>query len=144
RVAALTLEEQSAAPTLGGFDRLQGLGALDKSFDEPGAAPLLAIDNLTVRFGGLVALRSVALAVPAHSVLAVIGPNGSGKSTLFNAVTGLVSADEGSVRFAGEEIGGRPPHVVTERRIARTFQNIRLFPNLTVLENVLIGMHARL
>jgi branched-chain amino acid transport system permease protein len=144
RVAALTLEEQSAAPTRGGFDGLKGIGALDASLDRPEAGPLLAIDNLTVRFGGLVALRSVALAVPAHSVLAVIGPNGSGKSTLFNAVTGLVPADEGGIRFAGAEIGGRPPHVVLERGIARTFQNIRLFPNLTVLENVLIGMHARL
>jgi branched-chain amino acid transport system permease protein len=120
------------------------LGALDAAVDQPGAAPLLEIDNLTVRFGGLVALRSVALSVPAHSVLAIIGPNGSGKSTLFNALTGLVPANEGSIRFAGVEIVGQPPHVVLERGIARTFQNIRLFPNLTVLENVLIGMHARL
>jgi branched-chain amino acid transport system permease protein len=82
--------------------------------------------------------------VPAHSVLAVIGPNGSGKSTLFNAVTGLVSAEAGRVRFAGSDIAGAPPHLVLDRGIARTFQNIRLFPNLTVLENVLIGMHARL
>jgi ABC-type sugar transport system ATPase subunit len=82
--------------------------------------------------------------MPAHSVLAVIGPNGSGKSTLFNAVTGLVSAESGRVRFAGQEIGGLAPHLVLARGIARTFQNIRLFPNLTVLENVLIGMHARL
>ena len=140
RVAALTTEEQTAAPTRGGFDNLEGLGALDESR----TGPLLEIENLTVRFGGLVALRSVSLSVPAHSVLAVIGPNGSGKSTLFNAVTGLVEADEGSTRFAGEEIAGRPPHAVLERGIARTFQNIRLFPNLTVLENVLIGMHARL
>jgi branched-chain amino acid transport system permease protein len=144
RVAALTLEEQSAAPRRGGFDALKGLGALDPSFDAPGARPLLEIDNLTVRFGGLVALRSVSIAVPAHSVVAVIGPNGSGKSTLFNAVTGLVHADDGSIRFADAELAGRPPHVVLERGIARTFQNLRLFPNLTVLENVLIGMHARL
>ncbi len=145
RVAALTLEEQSAAPTLGGgFDRLRGLGALDPSFAAPDAPPLLAIEDLTVRFGGLVALRKVSLSVPAHSVLAVIGPNGSGKSTLFNAVTGLVSANEGRIRFAGADIAGRPPHVVLDRGIARTFQNLRLFPNLTVLENVLIGMHARL
>jgi branched-chain amino acid transport system permease protein len=144
RVAALTFEEQNAAPTRGGFDSLKGMGALDPSLDAPGAEPLLRIDNLTVRFGGLLALRSVSLAAPAHSVLAVIGPNGSGKSTLFNAVTGLVHADEGSIRFAGIEIAGRPPHVVLERGIARTFQNLRLFPNLTVLENVLIGMHARL
>ena len=140
RVAALTTEEQTAMPSRGGFENLQGLGAVDESR----TGPLLAVENLTVRFGGLVALRSVSLSMPAHSVLAVIGPNGSGKSTLFNAVTGLVPADEGSIRFVGEEIAGRPPHVVLERGIARTFQNIRLFPNLTVLENVLIGMHARL
>jgi branched-chain amino acid transport system permease protein len=144
RVAALSLDEQKAEITRGGVDRLQGLGALDASFDKRGAGALLEIDGLTVRFGGLVALRSVALGVPAHSVLAVIGPNGSGKSTLFNAVTGLVPAAAGSIRFAGTDIMGRPPHVVLERGIARTFQNIRLFPNLTVLENVLIGMHARL
>ena len=140
RVAALTLEEQSAPVTRGGVDSLRGLGALAGA----PAGPLLAVDDRTVRFGGLVALRSVSLAVPAHSVLAVIGPNGSGKSTLFNAVTGLVSADGGSVRFAGSEIAGKPPHAVLERGIARTFQNLRLFPNLTVLENVMVGMHARL
>ncbi len=140
RVAPLTIEEQVAAPTRGGFEGLEGLGALD----ERRTGPLLEIDGLTVRFGGLVALRAVSLAVPAHSVLAVIGPNGSGKSTLFNAVTGLVSAEEGHIRFAGAEITRQPPHVVLDRGIARTFQNLRLFPNLTVLENVLIGMHARL
>jgi branched-chain amino acid transport system permease protein len=140
RVAPLTTEEQTAAPTRGGFEGLQGLGAID----ERGDGPLLDIAGLTVRFGGLVALREVSLSVPAHSVLAVIGPNGSGKSTLFNAVTGLVTAEAGNVRFAGVDIAGAPPHVVLDRGIARTFQNIRLFPNLTVLENVLIGMHARL
>src|SRR6202023_1958384 len=140
RVAPLTIEEQVAAPTRGGFEGLQGLGAID----ERGTGPLLDIAGLTVRFGGLVALREVSLSVPAHSVLAVIGPNGSGKSTLFNAVTGLVAAEGGNVRFAGVEIAGAPPHVVLDRGIARTFQNIRLLPNLTVLENVLIGMHARL
>jgi len=140
RVAALTTEEQTAMPSRGGFENLKGLGAVDESR----TGPLLAVENLTVRFGGLVALRSISLSMPAHSVLAVIGPNGSGKSTLFNTVTGLVPAEEGRIRFAGEEIAGRSPHVVLERGIARTFQNIRLFPNLTVLENVLIGMHARL
>jgi branched-chain amino acid transport system permease protein len=140
RVAPLTTEEQTAAPTRGGFEGLKGLGAVE----DRGADPLLEISGLTVRFGGLVALGEVSLSMPAHSVLAVIGPNGSGKSTLFNAVTGLVSADSGRVRFAGQEIGGLAPHLVLDRGIARTFQNIRLFPNLTVLENVLIGMHARL
>src|SRR5712672_2359610 len=125
RVAPLTIEEQVAAPTRGGFEGLKGLGAID----ERRTGPLLDIAGLTVRFGGLVALREVSLAVPAHSVLAVIGPNGSGKSTLFNAVTGLVTAEAGQIRFAGADIGGAPPHVVLDRGIARTFQNIRLFPN---------------
>jgi branched-chain amino acid transport system permease protein len=91
-----------------------------------------------------VALRSVDLAVPAHGIVAVIGPNGSGKSTLFNAVTGLLPEHSGSIRFAGAEIGKLAPHAVLACGIARTFQNIRLFPNLSVLENVMIGMHARL
>jgi branched-chain amino acid transport system permease protein len=82
--------------------------------------------------------------MPARSILAVIGPNGSGKSTLFNAVTGLVAQNSGTIRFAGSGIERAPPHVVLARGMARTFQNIRLFPNLTVLENVMIGMHARL
>ncbi len=140
---SLTLDQQSAQVARGGFAALKGIGG-----DEPGASraagPLLDIADLTVSFGGLVALRSVSLSVPAGSVVAVIGPNGSGKSTLFNAVTGLVTPDSGSVRFAGREIGRLPSHRVLECGIARTFQNIRLFPNLTVLENVMIGMHARL
>jgi branched-chain amino acid transport system permease protein len=145
RVAALTLEEQTAQVNLvrsgpRDFDALKGLGALD----DMKTGPLLEIENLTVRFGGLVALRGVSLSIAPHSVLAVIGPNGSGKSTLFNAVTGLVPSDQGSVKFAGVEIAGRPPHSVLEAGIARTFQNIRLFPNLTVRENILIGMHSRL
>ncbi|HVC50799.1 MAG TPA: branched-chain amino acid ABC transporter ATP-binding protein/permease [Stellaceae bacterium] len=142
-VQGLTLAQQTAQVIRGGFEdveRLKGLGALDR---EP-EGPLLDIADLTVRFGGLVALRSVSLQVPAHGVIAVIGPNGSGKSTLFNTVTGLVAADEGRVGFAGGDITRLPPHAVLERGIARTFQNIRLFPNLSVLENVMIGMHARM
>ncbi len=140
RMPPLSLDQQSAQVERGGFGALQAFGAEDRR--ETG--PLLEISDLTVSFGGLVALRAVSLSVPHHSVVAVIGPNGSGKSTLFNAVTGLVTPDSGSVRFAGREIGRFPPHRVLEAGIARTFQNIRLFANLTVLENVMIGMHARL
>ncbi|HEV2188362.1 MAG TPA: branched-chain amino acid ABC transporter ATP-binding protein/permease [Stellaceae bacterium] len=143
-VQALSMTEQTAHVGSGGsshnFDRLRGLGTLDREADEP----LLAVADMTVRFGGLVALRSVELTVPSHSVVAVIGPNGSGKSTLFNAVTGLVTPDAGQVRFAGESITRLPPHRVLDRGMARTFQNLRLFPGLTVLENVMIGRHARL
>ena len=140
RTAALTLDEQTAQAGRGGFDRLPALAAANPR----AAGPLLEISDLTVRFGGLVALRSVELNVPAGTVVAVIGPNGSGKSTLFNAVTGLVAPDRGNILFSGEAIARSRPHAVLERGIARTFQNIRLFPNLTVLENVMIGMHARL
>ncbi len=82
--------------------------------------------------------------MPAGGVVAVIGPNGSGKSTLFNVITGLVHADGGSILFNGGEIIGLKPHEILERGIARTFQNIRLFANLEVIDNVMIGQHARL
>jgi branched-chain amino acid transport system permease protein len=134
---ALSLDQQTIQPERSGFTT--------PTYTDHGAGvPLLEIADLTVRFGGLVALQSVEFSVPAHSVVAVIGPNGSGKSTLFNAITGLVPTDRGTIRFAGEEIGRLRPHQVLERGIARTFQNIRLFPNLSVIENVMIGMHARL
>jgi branched-chain amino acid transport system permease protein len=139
RVVPLSLDEQTAQIGRGGFDRLPATAP-----SRAVSGPLLEVSDLTVRFGGLVALRSVQLSVPAQAVVAVIGPNGSGKSTLFNVVTGLLPVHAGSVSFAGLEIGRLPPHAVLEGGIARTFQNIRLFPNLTVLENVMIGMHARL
>lgn len=110
----------------------------------PGDVPMLEITDLTVRFGGLVALNKVNLTVPAGSVVAVIGPNGSGKSTLFNTITGLTRAGEGSILFRGNEILGLPPHQILQTGIARTFQNIRLFTTLTVAENIMVGLHARL
>src|SRR5271166_4767083 len=137
RTRTLSLDEQTVQPARSGFTDLAAT-------DHVSPLPLLEISALTVRFGGLVALQSVELSVPAHSVVAVIGPNGSGKSTLFNAITGLVPTDQGTIRFAGAEIGRLRPHQVLERGIARTFQNIRLFPNLSVLENIMVGMHARL
>ncbi|HET9018275.1 MAG TPA: ABC transporter ATP-binding protein, partial [Acetobacteraceae bacterium] len=126
----------------GGFDTAQARRAL--ALPDAGAGNLLEVRGVTVRFGGLVALNAVDLVVPAGGVVAVIGPNGSGKSTLFNVITGLVPAGSGSIRFGGEEILHLPPHRILARGLARTFQNIRLFPNLTVLDNVLIGQHARL
>jgi branched-chain amino acid transport system permease protein len=140
RVAPLSLDEQTAQVGRGGFDWLPAMAASSRS----ASGPLLEVSDLTVRFGGLVALRSVELTVPAQAMVAVIGPNGSGKSTLFNVVTGLLPVHTGSIAFAGREIGRLRPHAVLEGGITRTFQNIRLFPNLTVLENVMIGMHARL
>jgi len=139
RITPLSLDEQTVRPVPAQL----APNALVTTQD--GAQrQLLEIADLSVRFGGLVALQSVELSVPRQSVVAVIGPNGSGKSTLFNAVTGLVAADRGNIRFAGREIIRLRPHQVLERGIVRTFQNIRLFPNLSVLENVMIGMHAGL
>ena len=123
----------------GGFVGLERIGP-----GEPHRGAALDIAAVTVRFGGLTALNKISFHVPAGGVVAVIGPNGSGKSTLFNAITGLVAAQEGGIRFDGAEILGLKPHVILRRGVARTFQNIRLFANLTVLENVLIGQHARL
>jgi branched-chain amino acid transport system permease protein len=107
-------------------------------------SPALEVSGVTVRFGGLVALNAIDITVPAGGVVAVIGPNGSGKSTLFNVITGLTPAAGGAIRLFGEDITRLPPHRILAAGAARTFQNIRLFPTLSVLNNVLIGQHARL
>jgi branched-chain amino acid transport system ATP-binding protein len=108
------------------------------------AEPLLHTFSLRKEFGGLVAVDDVDFTVPAGSIVSLIGPNGAGKTTFFNMLTGVYKPTAGSVLFAGEDLTGKPPHAFTERGIGRTFQNIRLFQNMTALENVLVGMHARL
>ena len=139
RPAALSFDQQHAEVRRGGFvGGLRGIGT------ERSAGAALEVRGVTVRFGGVVALTVVDLLVPAGGVVAVIGPNGSGKSTLFNTITGLTPAAGGSIRFGGVELLGLAPHRILELGIARTFQNIRLFPTLSVLENVLVGEHARL
>ena len=139
KVAPLTMQQQTASVVRGGFVGLDKIGRW-----APGTGDALVIKDVVVKFGGLVALNKVSLTVPDGGVVAVIGPNGSGKSTLFNVITGLVEADSGSISFKGVELLGLAPHKVLEAGVARTFQNIRLFPNLNVLENILIGEHARL
>jgi branched-chain amino acid transport system permease protein len=138
--SALSYEQQHAEVRRGGFSALTGLG----QFAHEGGHTGLEVKGLTVRYGGLVALNAVDLSVPTGGVIAVIGPNGSGKSTLFNVITGLTPADGGAIRFDGRDLLGLPPHEILRLGVARTFQNIRLFTNLTVLDNVLIGQHARL
>jgi branched-chain amino acid transport system ATP-binding protein len=105
---------------------------------------LLHTERLRKEFGGLVAVDDVDFTVPSNSIVSLIGPNGAGKTTFFNMLTGVYKPTEGSVIFAGEDMTGKPPHAFTERGIGRTFQNIRLFQNMTALENVLVGMHVRL
>jgi branched-chain amino acid transport system permease protein len=141
RVAALTKEQQTAAPSRGAAVELSW--ATPKVGTVP-ARPLLEIEGLTKRFGGVAAADNTTLAVQAGELVSVIGPNGSGKTTLFNLITGLTERDAGVIRLEGQEISGLPPHQIVQRGVARTFQNIRLFNNLSVLENLLVGEHTRL
>jgi branched-chain amino acid transport system ATP-binding protein len=105
---------------------------------------LLDVMQLRKEFGGLIAVDSVDFKVEERSIASLIGPNGAGKTTFFNMLTGVYKPTSGRVVFAGEDVTGKPPHAITERGVGRTFQNIRLFQNMTALENVLVGMHSRL
>lgn len=107
------------------------------------AAELLAMRDISKRFGGLAALTRVSLTVARGEIFGLIGPNGAGKTTLFNILTGVYHADDGEFTFAGMRLSGLKSHRVAEAGIARTFQNIRLFANMTALENVMVGRHVR-
>jgi branched-chain amino acid transport system ATP-binding protein len=106
--------------------------------------PLLQIKGLTVRFGGVTALQDVSFSHEPGRILGLIGPNGSGKTTVFNCVTRLYQPDEGSITFGGVDLLRLQPHEVIGAGIGRTFQNIELFGTMTVLENVLVGQHAKM
>jgi branched-chain amino acid transport system ATP-binding protein len=105
---------------------------------------LLETKSLTKRFGGLFALMRVDFSVEVGMIAGVIGPNGAGKTTLFNCLTGVYPPEEGAIHFAGRNIAGLQSHAITRRGIARTFQNIRLFKNMTAFENILVGRHCRM
>ena len=105
---------------------------------------ILTTRSLHKEFGGLLAVDHVDFTIPRDSTVSLIGPNGAGKTTFFNMLTGVYKPTSGQVEFDGEDITGRPPHAITKRGIGRTFQNIRLFQQMSALENVLVGMHARL
>jgi len=104
---------------------------------------LLAIEEVVVRFGGVVALEEASLAVEPGSICGLIGPNGAGKTTLFNCVSRLYEPDSGRIIFDGEDLLARAPHQIAELGIARTFQNLGLFASMTVCENVMLGAHSR-
>lgn len=108
------------------------------------APSLLEVSEVDVAFGGIRALSDVSLDVPTGKVTAVIGPNGAGKTTLFNVISGFYKAQSGSVRFAGGDLLSRPAHARSAMGIARTFQNIALFPGMTVAENIKLGAHAQM
>jgi len=105
---------------------------------------ILEVRGLTKRFEGLVANKEIDFDIPRRSIVSLIGPNGAGKTTLFNQITGLYQPTEGTIVFDGMQLGGLAPHDVVELGMARTYQNIRLFQNMTVIGNVLVGHHVRM
>ncbi|HOB62303.1 MAG TPA: ABC transporter ATP-binding protein [Candidatus Competibacteraceae bacterium] len=107
------------------------------------STPLLRVEGLEQSFGGVMALAGVSFQLDEGVIQAVIGPNGAGKTTLFNALCGFYRPSAGSIRFAGQELRGLPPYRIAAHGIARTFQNLQLFFNMTVIENVMVGCHLR-
>jgi branched-chain amino acid transport system ATP-binding protein len=108
------------------------------------AQNILDAQSVRKEFGGLVAVADLDFAIPTGSIVSLIGPNGAGKTTFFNMLTGVYTPTAGTIVFDGTNITGKPPHTITKLGVGRTFQNIRLFPQMTALENVLVGMHSRL
>ena len=105
---------------------------------------LLVASDVRKEFGGLLAVNDLDFTIPQRSIVSLIGPNGAGKTTFFNMLTGLYKPTSGTIVFDGTDITDKPPHAITKLGVGRTFQNIRLFPQMTALENVLVGMHSRL
>lgn len=104
---------------------------------------MLKVEHVTQKFGGLTALSEINIRINRGEIVGVIGPNGAGKTTLFNLITGIYTPTEGRICLEGEDITGKKPYRIAEMGISRTFQNIRLFKKLTVMDNVIIGMHSR-
>jgi branched-chain amino acid transport system ATP-binding protein len=112
--------------------------------DSTYGGPILVADKVTMRFGGLVANKDIDFTIPRGSIVSLIGPNGAGKTTFFNQLTGMLEPTSGDIVFNGESIVGLTPHKIVERGMGRTFQNIRLFGAMTVINNVMVGAHTRM
>ncbi|CAF26123.1 ABC transporter ATP-binding protein [Bartonella quintana] len=104
---------------------------------------LLSLNDIVMRFGGLVAVNNINIAIKRGTITGLIGPNGAGKTTVFNMISGFYAPTSGTILFDEQKVSGAPPHIICRRYIARTFQNIRLFSGLTVLQNVMVGAHVR-
>ena len=109
----------------------------------PSSTPILAVSNVTVRFGGIIALDSVSFDVGEGQIVGLIGPNGAGKTTLFNCLSRLYTPDSGEIVVRGRSVLGMSPYQIAELGVGRTFQNLALFPTMTVLQNVMVGVHSR-
>ena len=116
---------------------------MSTSASASGAAGMLEMEKLTVRFGGVVAIAELDLDVRPGEIFGLIGPNGAGKTSCFNIITGVYQPSAGAVRFEGRPLAGLKPHKITQLGVARTFQNIRLFPQMSALENVMVGADSR-
>ena len=112
--------------------------------DAPTDGDLLVAQDVRKEFGGLIAVNDLTFTIPTRSIVSLIGPNGAGKTTFFNMLTGLYKPTDGVIVFDSVDVTDKPPHAITKLGVGRTFQNIRLFPQMTALENVLVGMHSRL
>lgn len=108
------------------------------------STPLLQLNHVGKHFGGLAVLEDVSFAVPAGGIFGLIGPNGAGKTTVFNLITGLIAPSNGQIQLAGQDLAGLAPHHITRLGVARTFQNIRVFKHMSLLENVMVGGHRHL
>ena len=105
---------------------------------------LLRVENLIIRFGGIIAVNNVSFSVGKGNIFAIIGPNGAGKTTIFNAISGIYRPDSGSIIYNNENIDSIKPHLIAKRGIARTFQNIELFSRMTAMENIMLGRHIHM
>ncbi len=142
-ISQVAVDVAAVDPTLANPEAVASIVAPDRAIETAVGAPLLQIEELTVKFGGLVALDSVSFEIRRGEILGLIGPNGAGKTTCFNAMTGVYRPTSGRVVFDGEPLGAIKRNEITRRGIARTFQNIRLFSDMTALENVVVGTDAR-
>ena len=135
---------EADAANAGPVDRPAPTGAVSATSSSGKAADdvLLEVDNVTLRFGGVVALNEVSFSLRKGEIFGLIGPNGAGKTTCFNAMTGVYRPTSGNILFEGKSIVGKKKHEITRGGIARTFQNVRLFPEMTALENVMVGADA--
>ena len=117
---------------------------MSSTFVKPNSSnALLSIENITMQFGGVIAVNDLSMAIPKDSIVGLIGPNGAGKTTAFNVISGFYTPQKGHVNFNNKDITGKAPHLVCKAGIARTFQNIRLSGHLSAIENVMVGCHVR-